>query len=58
MITKPWTWSELLAEWDYRYQERLGMLCGAATPEPWMEEMATKEAQGVIEKLARQQKDK
>jgi len=48
-----WTWSQLLEEWNYRRDERLGILCGAAEPEPWMIEMAEKEATEAIEEIVK-----
>lgn len=41
----------LLEEWEYRYAERLGILCGSKAPEPWMLEMAEKEADRAIEEI-------
>ena len=48
-----WTWSQLLEEWNYRRDERLGILCGSAEPEPWMIEMAEKEATEAIEQIVK-----
>jgi len=48
-----WTWSQLLEEWNYRRDERLGILCGSAEPEPWMVEMAEKEASEAIEEIVK-----
>lgn len=36
--------AEQQEEWDYRYQERLGMLCGADRPTLAQRETATTEA--------------
>ena len=35
--------AEWQAEWDYRYTERLGMICGAADPTPEQRAFAVKE---------------
>jgi hypothetical protein len=48
-----WTWSQLLEEWNYRRDERLGILCGSTEPEPWMIEMAEKEATEAIEQIVK-----
>jgi len=48
-----WTWSQLLEEWNYRVEERLGILCEAGTPEPWMTEMAEREADAAIAELVK-----
>jgi hypothetical protein len=53
MSRNGWTWSQLLEEWDYRVQERLGILCGAAEPEPWMVKMAEREADVAIAELVK-----
>lgn len=53
-----WTLEELLAEWEYRYDERLGILCGAGKPEPWMERMAAREAQAVVDALVKRQNER
>ena len=53
-MTQRWNMSQLTEEWDYRYEERLGILCGAGTPEPWMEKMARDEASAAIEALLAQ----
>jgi len=45
------TESEITAEWKYRYEERLGILCGAETPTEEQESIARREADGAIEKL-------
>ena len=39
-LTEP----EIQREMDYLREERLGILCGKAVPEPWMIEMAEKDA--------------
>ena len=48
-----WTWSQLLEEWNYRVEERLGILCGAGKPEPWMVQMAEREADTAIAQLVK-----
>lgn len=46
------TEQELQAEWDYRYQERLGILCQSNTPPaPEQVEIATREADEAIRLL-------
>ena len=35
-------------EWDYRYTERLGILCGAAEPTPAQKRIARQEADVAI----------
>lgn len=42
---------ELLAEWNYRYQERLGILCGAGEPTQEQDRIAREEANAVYEAL-------
>jgi len=44
----PHKWQE---EWDYRYQERLCILCGKERPTEEQEQMASKEADEAIERL-------
>ncbi len=53
LIRNGWSLSQLLEEWEYRYNERLGILCGSAQPEPWMEDMAKKEADAAIAELVK-----
>jgi len=48
-----WTWSQLLEEWNYRRDERLGILCGSGEPEPWMVAMAEKEASEAIAEIVK-----
>jgi hypothetical protein len=45
--TKP----ELDAEWDYRYREMLGMMCGAKEPTTEQIDLAAKEADRVVARL-------
>ena len=45
------TEQELNDEWQYRYQERLGILCGAAIPTPEQRTIARNEANEAISKL-------
>jgi hypothetical protein len=42
---------ELAKERDYRYQERLGILCGADKPTPEQEQLAAKEADETVLQL-------
>lgn len=51
LVRNGWKWSELIEEWDYRYQERLGLLAGLGLVEQWMDQLASQEAQDVIERL-------
>ena len=51
MNLKPMTESELQAEWDYRYNERLGIMCGSDQPTKEQDAIARQEADGAIEKL-------
>lgn len=44
--------AELQAEWRYRYQERLGTLCGAGDPTPEQRALAVKEANAAIRQLS------
>lgn len=50
-----WTLSQLTEEWNYHYDERLGILCGSATPDPWMERLARQDADAAIKNLLRTQ---
>ena len=43
--------SELAVEFEYRKQERLGILCGEATPTPEQIKLATDEARADIQRL-------
>lgn len=38
------TGPELMREWDYRYEERLGMLCGSLEPTPAQKRLAREDA--------------
>ena len=42
---------QLKEEWDYRYQERLGLLCEDRVPTKQEEEMARREANKAIERI-------
>lgn len=46
-----WTLSQLIEEWNYHRDERLGTLCGNAEPELWMMRLAVQDADRAIEKL-------
>lgn len=39
-------------EWQYRYTERLGLLCGTDSPTPDQKAIAIKEANEAVMKLA------
>jgi hypothetical protein len=45
------TADELKAEWLYRYEERLALLCGEATPSPELMALARIEADRAIRVL-------
>lgn len=47
------TEQELKAEGNYRYQERLGMMCGDAKPTDEQRKIALEEATQAIEELRR-----
>lgn len=47
----PHTPAELAVEFEYRKQERLGILCGESTPTPEQIKIATDEARAVVQKL-------
>jgi len=53
LIRNGWSVTQLLEEWQYRYEERLGILCGAGKPEPWMEKMAEREAEAAVAQLVK-----
>jgi hypothetical protein len=53
----PMTDEELKIEMDYRIQERLGILCGAAEPTPEQLKLATAEADQWLADYFRQQAD-
>lgn len=38
-------------EWYYVYRERLGILAEDQPPEPWMKEMAERDADAAIERM-------
>ena len=42
-------------EWNYRYQERLGILCGAADPTPEQDALARGEADQIVGQLETQE---
>jgi hypothetical protein len=48
----PHEWQE---EWDYRYQERLGILCGQDRPTEAQEQIASREANEAVAALQRVQ---
>lgn len=45
------TTDELAAEWRYRYEERLGILCGGEKPTLEQEKIAHREADDAVERL-------
>ena len=46
-----WALSQLIEEWNYHRDERLGILCGSAEPEPWMIQLAEQDADQAIERI-------
>jgi len=46
-----WTRDELVAEWTYRYEERISILCGSAPPTPEQEALARAEADEAVRRL-------
>lgn len=52
-----WTLSQLIEEWEYHRDERLGILCGSAEPEPWMIRLAEQDADRAIDKLVSKQSE-
>lgn len=48
------TAEELQEEWDYRYHERIGIMCGTAEPTPEQEQLARQEADATIQQLRAQ----
>lgn len=46
-----WTLSQLIEEWNYHRDERLGILCGSAAPEPWMIRLAETDANEAVKRL-------
>lgn len=50
-MSEKWTLTELMAEWQYRYDERLGILCGSGEPTVAEEQMAEKDAHNAIAAL-------
>lgn len=47
------TTTDLQSEHRYRYEERLGMLCGGDKPTPEQERIATTEANEAVEALSK-----
>lgn len=45
------TESEQFAEWQYRYEERLGMLCGDSEPDATAKAIARAEADSAMAEL-------
>lgn len=50
-----WTLSQLIEEWNYHREERLGILCGSAEPEPWMIVLAEQDADRAVKRILREQ---
>lgn len=50
--------AELEKEWNYRYQERLGNLCGAGEPTTEQKALAFEEAQEAVEALKESESSK
>jgi hypothetical protein len=54
-MTRPWTEAELKQEWDYIYQERLGLLECWGDPDPEQHKMAKDDADQAVDKLRKEQ---
>lgn len=54
-MTHPWTEAELKLEWDYIYQERLGLLECWGDPDPEQHKMAKDDADQAVAKLRKEQ---
>lgn len=52
---KGWTLSQLIEEWNYHYEERLGILYGSIEPESWMIRLAEQNAERTIKKILKEQ---
>lgn len=50
-----WDKERLEVEKRYRYEERIGMLCGSDEPTPEQRQIADREAREVISKLQNEQ---
>jgi len=50
-----WSLSQLIEEWNYHRDERLGILCGSAEPEPWMVKLAEEDANSAVKRVLREQ---
>ena len=46
-----WTEDELESEWNYRYSERIGIMCGDSEPDIDQQRIAKEEADAAIQKL-------
>lgn len=51
LIRNGWSLSQLIEEWNYHRDERLGILCGSAEPELWMIRLADQNANEAVKKL-------
>ena len=49
----PLTEDELLAEWRYRYKERIAILCDGKEPTQTQDRMARDEADAAVEMMSR-----
>lgn len=47
--------NDLFREWHYRYEERLGILCGTAEPTPEQDKIASDEADAAVKALREQE---
>jgi hypothetical protein len=54
-MTTPWTEAELKLEWEYIYQERLGLLECWGDPDPEQDKMARTDADEAVAKLREEQ---
>jgi hypothetical protein len=50
-----WSLSQLIEEWNYHRDERLGILCGSTEPEPWMVRLAEQDGDRAVKRLLREQ---
>lgn len=51
MTCHGWSLSQLIEEWNYHRDERLGILCGSAEPEDWMVKLAEADADAAVKRL-------
>jgi glycine cleavage system H lipoate-binding protein len=51
LIRNGWSLSQLIEEWNYHRDERLGILCEGAESEPWMVKLAEDDANEAVKRL-------